>query len=89
MKLFEKLNGYSYLLERFEFRWHFGVAKYGPNIWNFHLFDWYLLLNKHFLRPWPPDRDCALAISREDSFVVDASKTSTDGSKHTENWFVE
>jgi len=50
-----------------------------------HLFVRHLVLHRHFLKPWLPEKDYTLAISRKDFFVAKITKISINGSEHTVN----
>ena len=65
----------------------FRITKYSPGF--AFTFVKHLILYKHFLKPWPPEKDWTLAISRKDIFVAKTSKISINGSEHTVNWFLE
>jgi hypothetical protein len=78
---------YNHLLEQFEFRWHLELQTI-PSDLHLQLFVEHLVLHKHFLKSWQPDKDCTSAISRKDFLVAKTSNRSINGSKDTVNWFL-
>lgn len=82
------IGRYSYLWEQFKFRWHLERQSIPADL-HLHLFDKHLLLHRHFLKPWPLEKDDALAILLDVFFVAETTKIFINGSEHTENWFLE